>query len=153
VDCLGEKEDQGFESLEEEVFKALDHQKRRDILRYVGEKKATTFTEILNAAKMPDSPTLSYHLRSLAPFIRQENGKYSLTPIGKDAFSLLLRTTTYDKIALLQRNKYEVTLGNTLIWSAAIAAAAFLRADAILSSVILPILAGVSLSITYKLFQ
>ena len=150
---MGEKEDQGFESLEEEVFKALDHQKRRDILRYVGEKKATTFTEILNAAKMPDSPTLSYHLRSLAPFIRQENGKYSLTPIGKDAFSLLLRTTTYDKIALLQRNKYEVTLGNTLIWSAAIAAAAFLRADAILSSVILPILAGVSLSITYKLFQ
>ena len=48
---------------------------RRDILRYVGEKKATTFTEILSASKIPDSPTLSYHLRSLAPFInkRTEN--------------------------------------------------------------------------------
>jgi len=34
-----------------------------------------------------------------------------------------------------------------------IAAAAFLRVDAILSSVILPILAGVGLSITYKLFE
>ncbi|MDI6847924.1 MAG: hypothetical protein QMD13_01075 [Candidatus Bathyarchaeia archaeon] len=48
---MGEKEDQEFESLEQEVFKALDHQKRRDILRYVGEKKATTFTEILSASK------------------------------------------------------------------------------------------------------
>src|SRR3972149_4951218 len=150
---MGEKEDQEFESLEQEVFKALDHQKRRDILRYVGEKKATAFTEILSASKIPDSPTLSHHLRSLAPFIKQENGKYSLTPIGKDAYSLLLRTTTYNKLALLQKNKYEVTLGNTLIWGAAIAAAAFLRVDATLSVVILPILAGVSLSITYKLFE
>jgi DNA-binding transcriptional ArsR family regulator len=150
---MGEKENQKFESLEQEVFKVLDHQKRRDILRYVGEKKATTFTEILSASKMPDSPTLSYHLRSLAPFIKQENGKYSLTPIGKDAYSLLLRTTTYNKLALLQKNKFEVTLGNTLIWGAAIAAAAFLRVDAILSGVILPVLAGVSLSITYKLFE
>jgi DNA-binding transcriptional ArsR family regulator len=150
---MGEKENQEFESLEQEVFEVLDHQKRRDILRYVGEKKATTFTEILSASKMPDSPTLSYHLRSLAPFIKQENGKYVLTPIGRDAYSLLLRTTAYNKLALLQKNKYEVTLGNTLIWGAAIAAAAFLRVDAILSNVILPILAGVSLSITYKLFE
>jgi len=150
---MAEKDDAEFENLEQEVFKALENQKRRDILRLVGEKKGITFTEILNASKVPDSPTLSYHLRSLAPFIKQENGKYTLTPIGKDAYSLLLRTTTYNKLALLQKNKYEVTLGNTLIWGAAIAAAAILRVDAILSSVILPILAGVSLSITYKLFE
>lgn len=133
------------------MFKALDHQKRRDILRYIGKKKTTT--EILSASKMLDSPTLSYHLRSLVPFIKQENGKYSLTPIGKDAYSLLLRTRTYNKLALLQKNKYEVTLGNALIWIAAIAAAAVLRVDAILSSVILPVLAGVSLSIAYELFE
>lgn len=150
---MAEKDDAEFESLEQEVFKALENQKRRDILRLVGEKKGITFTEILNASKVPDSPTLSYHLRSLAPFIKQENGKYSLTSIGKDAYSLLLRTTTYDKLALLQKNKYEVTLGNTLIWIAAIAAAAVLRVDAILSSVILPVLAAVSLSLTYKLFE
>jgi DNA-binding transcriptional ArsR family regulator len=153
VEYVGEKEDQEFESLEQEVFKALNHQKRRDILRYVGEKKATTFTEILSASKIPDSPTPSYHLRSLAPFIKQEDGKYRLTPIGKDAYNLLLRTATYNKLALLQKNKYEVILGNTLIWIAAIAAAAFLKVDAFLSSVILPILAGTSLSITYKLFE
>lgn len=150
---MGEKEDQEFESLEQEVFKALDHQKRRDILRYVGEKRATTFTEILSVSKIPDSPTLSYHLRSLAPFIKQENGKYSLTPLGKDAYSLLLRTTTYNKLALLRKKKYEVTLGNTVIWIVAIAAAAVLRVDAMLYSVILPVLAAVSLSLTYELFE
>ncbi len=149
---MGEEE-QEFESLEQEVFKALDHQKRRDILRYIGEKKTTTFTEILSASKIPDSPTLSYHLRRLSPFIKLERGRYSLTPIGKDAYNLLLRTITYNKLALLQKNKYEVTLGNTLIWAAAIATAAFLRADTILYSVILPILAAVSLSLTYKLFE
>jgi len=150
---MAEKDDAEFENLEQEVFKALENQKRRDILRLVGEKKGITFTEILNASKVPDSPTLSYHLRSLAPFIEQKEGKYQLTLIGKDAYNLLLRTTTYNKLALLEKNKYEVTLGNALIWGAAIAAAAFLRVDAILSSVILPILAGVSLSITYKLFE
>lgn len=149
---MEEKEDQEFESLVQEVFKALDHQKRRDILRYVGEKRATTFTEILSVSKIPDSPTLFYHLKS-DPFYKQENGKYSLTPLGKDAYSLLLRTTTYNKLALLRKNKYEVTLGNTVIWTVAIAAAAFLRADAMLSSVILPGLAAVSLYLTYELFE
>ena len=150
---MGEKEDQEFESLEQEVFKALEHQKRRDVLRYIGEKKNATFTEILNANKVPDSPTLSYHLRSLAPFMEQKNGKYRLTPIGKDAYNILLRTTTYNKLALFQKNKYEVTLGNAVIWGAAIVAAAILKVDVILSGVILPILAAVSLSITYELFK
>ncbi|MCK4433038.1 MAG: helix-turn-helix transcriptional regulator, partial [Methanomicrobia archaeon] len=42
-----EKEKNEYESLEQEVFKALDHQTRRDILRYIGEKKGITFTEIM----------------------------------------------------------------------------------------------------------
>ncbi|MEM2940250.1 MAG: helix-turn-helix domain-containing protein [Thermoproteota archaeon] len=71
---MEEKEEEA-ESLEQEVFKALDHQKRRDILRFIGERKDSTFTEILNASKVSDSPTLSYHLRILAPFIEQREGK------------------------------------------------------------------------------
>jgi len=153
VNYVGENENQEFESLEQKVFKALDNQKRRDILRYIGEKKATTFTEILNVGKIADSPTLSYHLRNLAPFIKQEAGKYCLTPLGKDAYNLLLRTATYDKLAFLRKNKSSVTLGNIVIWIAAIAAAAALRADAMLSSIILPVLAAVSLYITNKLFE
>jgi DNA-binding transcriptional ArsR family regulator len=153
VKNMAKQDDAEFENLEQEVFKALENQKRRDILRLVGEKKGIAFTEILDASKVPDSPTLSYHLRSLAPFMKQVNGKYSLTPIGKDAYSLLLRTATYNKLTLLRKKKREVILGNALIWGAAIAAAAVLRVDAILSSVILPILAANSLSITYKLFE
>lgn len=150
---MTEKDDKQFENLEQEVFKALENQNRRDILRLVGEKNGTTFTNILNESEIHDSPTLSYHLRTLTPFIEQKQGRYHLTPIGKDAYNLLLKTTTYSRLTLIQKRKWEVILGNTLIWGAAIAAAAVLEVDAILSSVILPILAANSLSITYKLFK
>ena len=150
---MGEKEEQEISNLEEEVFKALDHQTRRDILRYVGDKKDITFTEIMNGTKIPDSPTLSYHLRILAPFVELQDGKYVLTPIGKAAYTLLLRTVTYNKVALLQKRKYEAILGNTILWVAAIAAAAYLEADTFLTTIILPVVAAVSLVITYQLFE
>lgn len=152
VNGLEETEEITFESLEQEVFKALDHQMRRDILRYVGEGKNLTFTDILNATGT-DSPTLSYHLRSLAPFIEQRDGKYGLTSIGKAAYTLLLRTASYNMVALLHKKKYEATVGNSILWVAAIAASVVLKVDTTLTAVILPILAGVSLYITYQLFK
>ncbi|MCK4636539.1 MAG: helix-turn-helix transcriptional regulator [Methanomicrobia archaeon] len=150
---MEEKEKNEYKSLEEEVFKALDHQTRRDILRYIGERRGITFTEIMKAGKIPDTPTLSYHLKTLSPFIEQRNGKYYLTPIGKDAYNLLLRTTTYNKLALFQKNKYEATVGNTILWITAIAAAVYLEADTVLTTIFLPGLAAVSLTITYQLFK
>lgn len=149
---LEETEETTRESLEEEVFKALDHQMRRDILRYVGDGKNPTFTDIMNTIRT-DSPTLSYHIKSLAPFIEQRDGKYSLTPIGKAAYTLLLRTAAYNKVALLHKKKYGAKVGNTILWVAAIATAAVLKVDTTLTAVILPILAGISLYITYQLFE
>ena len=146
-------ETQELETLEQEVFKALDHQVRRDILRVVGERKKSTFTEIMKASDAPDSPTLSYHLKNLSPFITQHNGKYQPTPIGKDAYDLLLKTATYDKLAFFEKSKFEATLGNTLLWFTAIASALYLEADTLLAAVILPILAAVSISMTYQLFR
>jgi DNA-binding transcriptional ArsR family regulator len=90
-------EEQGkreFESLEQEIFKALDHRMRRDILRYIGEGRECTFTDILTKVKVPDRATLSYHLKTLAPFIEQHGGKYRLTPMGRDAYNLLLKAGT-----------------------------------------------------------
>ena len=142
-----------LQDLEQQVFEALENQKRRDILRIVGENKGIAYTKILNSSKISDSPTLSYHLRSLAPFIEQKEGKYRLTAIGKDAYNLLLKTHTYDKLALLQKNKSGVILGNTVLWLGAIAAAAYLGTDIILSFTILPILAAMSVVITYELFE
>jgi DNA-binding transcriptional ArsR family regulator len=150
---MSDKEEKEPVSLEEEVFKALDHQKRRDILRNIGEKEGVTFTEIMNAGKIPDSPTLSYHLRSLAPFVEQKHGGYRLTPMGKDAYSLLLRSTTYDKLAIFQKKRYEATLANLVLWVAAIASAAYLEVSAEFTLMVMPPLAFVATMITYQLFD
>jgi DNA-binding transcriptional ArsR family regulator len=147
-----EEKENGYETLEREVFKALDHQMRRDILRHVGEEAKSTFTAIMKYLDV-DSPTLSYHLRALSPFIEQRKGTYSLTPIGKDAYNLLLRTTSYNKLVHFQREKYEVTVGNTILWVTAIAAVAYMGSDTIVTAVILPILAAISISTTYTLFK
>jgi len=45
------------ESLEESIFKTLNHQKRRDILRFIGEWKEATFPEIKNSIGIEDSPS------------------------------------------------------------------------------------------------
>ncbi|MGA3111874.1 MAG: helix-turn-helix domain-containing protein [Candidatus Bathyarchaeia archaeon] len=145
------QENQASKSLEEETFEVLVHQNRRDILRFIGEKKNTTFTEILNAVKISDSPTLAYHLRSLSQFIRQEKGKYQLTPMGKDAYSLLLRTKAYDKIAFLKKRTHRVTFDNAVIWAAVIVAAAYLGVNPVLYTGILPSAAFISLAATYRL--
>src|SRR3990170_4044104 len=105
VTSVGEKPET-FKDFEQDVFKALENQKRRDILRLIGEKKGVSFTEVLNASKIPDSPTLSYHLRELSPFVEQKKGKYQLTPMGKDAYSLLLKTAAYGKVVLFQKKRY-----------------------------------------------
>ncbi len=150
---MAENEKVEFENLEQEVFKALDHQMRRDVLRYVGERKVASFTDMLNALKIPDSPTLSYHLRTLAPFIEQDAGKYRLTPMGKDAFQLLLKSGTYGMMAIFQKKRYGATFGNLLLWGIAIAASAYLEANISLIAIIMPFCAFISAGTTWQLFE
>lgn len=150
---MEEQEKREFESLEQEIFKALDHQMRRDILRYVGEGTKCTFTDILTNAKVPDSPTLSYHLKTLAPFIEQYGGKYHLTPMGRDAYNLLLKAGTYNKLTLFQKKRMGATFGNALLWGIAIIAAAYLEVNSILWAVILPFNAFISIGTTWQLFR
>jgi DNA-binding transcriptional ArsR family regulator len=149
---VAEKTD-AFDSIEQGVFKALENQKRRDILRLIGEKKGISFTEVLNAIKIQDSPSLAYHMKELAPFIQQKSGKYQLTPMGRDAYSLLSKATAYGKVTLFQKQRYEVTFGNLLLWTAGIAAAAYLEVDTMLTTIIMPMLAFVATMITYQLFE
>lgn len=148
---MGESKE--FTSLEEEVFKALDHQIRRDILRYIGEGKKPTFTDIMNATRSPDSPTLSYHLRNLAPFLEQKDGRYDLNLIGKAAYTLLLRTATYNRVALLHKKKLGAIIGHIVLWVSAIAAGLVLEVDSFLTTITLPSLAAVSLMTINKLFE
>ncbi len=144
---------EAYDNLEQNVFKALENQKRRDILRLVGEKRGITFTDILGTSKIPDSPTLSYHLRELAPFIVQQNGKYELTPIGKDTYNLLLKTASYGKVALFQKKRMGATLGNLLLWGIGIVAAAYLGVNIVLWAVIMPFLAMIATGTTWQLFE
>jgi len=150
---LGESKEREFVSLEEEVFKALDHQRRRDILRFIGEGKKPTFTDIMKVTRSPDSPTLSYHLRTLAPFLEVKDGRYSLNPVGKAAYTLLLRTILYDKVALLHKKKSGAIIGHIALWISAIAAGLVLDVDSFMTTIILPSLAAVSLMTINELFE
>ncbi len=149
---MDEKTD-AFENVEQDVFKALENQKRRDILRLVGERKGVSFTEVLSLSKIPDSPTLSYHLRELGPFMEQRGGKYYLTSMGKDAYSLLQKTASYGKVALFQKKRYGATFGNLLLWIIAIGAATYLEVDVTLTAIVLPFLAFIATGTTFQLFE
>lgn len=150
---MEEKERREFKSLEEEVFKALDHQRRRDVLRFIGEGKKPTFTEIMHATNSANSPTLSYHLRTLSPFLELKDGRYDLNPIGKAAYTLLLRTATYDRVALLHRKKTGAIIGHIALWISAIAAGLVLDVHPFLTTIGLPSLAAVSLMSIHELFE
>jgi hypothetical protein len=71
--------------------------------------------------------------------------------MGKDAYSLLLRTTGYDKIAFLKKRTHRVTFDNAVIWAAVIVAAAYLGVNPVLYMGIIPCAAVISLSATYRL--
>jgi hypothetical protein len=147
------QQSEASDNFEQDIFKALENQKRRDILRLVGEKRCITFTDILTNSKIPDSPTLSYHLRELAPFIAQKNGKYGLTAIGKDAYSLLLKTASSGKVVLFQKKRMGATFGNLLLWAIGISAAIYLGVDVIMWAIIMPFLGFLATTTTWQLFE
>jgi hypothetical protein len=86
------------------------------VLRYIGEQKQVSFTEILNTVNIPDNPTLSYHLKTLSPFLLQKESKYTLSTLGKAAYDLLLRTASYNKMALFTRNKSITIWSHMALW-------------------------------------
>ena len=112
------------ESLEETVFKTLSNQKRRDILRFIGERREATFTEIKSSMQVEDTPSLSYHLNALDCLIIQKSGKYSLSELGQDAYSLIYKTSIYTSsnsaISYLKKELPVVIVANAILWAAAI---------------------------------
>jgi len=112
------------ESLEESIFKTLSHQTRRDILRFIGEKKRASFTEIKNNIKVEDSATLSYHLNTLQPLVTQKDGQYALTELGQDAYALINKTTAYagsnSTLTFLRGRFPLVIVANAVLWALAL---------------------------------
>ena len=112
------------ESLEESIFKTLSHQTRRDILRFIGEKKRAPFTEIKNSVKVEDSASLSYHINTLQPLVTQRDGQYALTELGQDAYSLINKTTAYAEsnstLTFLRGWFPLVIVANAVLWALAL---------------------------------
>ena len=69
---------------------ALANPLRRRILRRLADGP-TTFTEVMRAAGIEDSPKLSFHLRTLQDdgLIGHASGNYQLTPAGEEAVRVL----------------------------------------------------------------
>ncbi|MCK5151272.1 MAG: hypothetical protein KAQ65_05515 [Candidatus Thorarchaeota archaeon] len=112
------------QSLEEEVFKTLGHQIRRDIIRIIGDNRGLRFTEIMSAINIEESASLSYHLNALGPLLLHDNGLYSLSELGKDTYSLLTKLVTYSAsaatIGIIKQQLGATIIANTLMWASAI---------------------------------
>ncbi len=81
--------DSKTESLEESIFKTLSNQKRRDILRFIGEKKQVSFTETKKAVEIEDSYRRQFEImypgREIFSRLGEEN--YQLARQRLDALS------------------------------------------------------------------
>jgi len=98
-------------SEEDEIFKLLTHPTRRNIIKALGDRDLT-FSQIQKNLKI-DSPTLSYHLKSMNPFVIQKKSKYSFSDIGRAALLLLTKTDQSIKMSRYRRNfvyAYVITL-------------------------------------------
>ena len=129
------------ESLEESIFKTLSHQTRRDILRVIGEQKQASFTQIKNNLKIEDSASLSYHLNALQPLIAQKGGKYILSELGQDAYSLINKTTAYtesNSMLNFVRSKIPmVIVVNAVLWALALLLTTYFEGGPVIYSIII----------------
>lgn len=89
-------------SKEDEIFKLLTHQTRRNIIKILGEHNLT-FSQIKRDLDI-DSPTLSYHLKSMNQFIIQKKSKYNLSDIGRAALFLLTKADQSIKMSRYKMN-------------------------------------------------
>jgi len=85
--------------------------------------------------------------------VTQQKGRYVLSPVGKAAYSLLLKTTMYNRQALYMKKKTGALVGHIVLWVSAIAAGLVMGVDSFMTTIILPSLAAVSLMTIQQLFE
>lgn len=114
---------------EEEIFKTLSHRIRRDIIKVIGNEGKLAFSEIQGKLESIESPTLSYHLKSMQPLLKQEKNKYKLSEIGDASLYLLTKTDQSIKISKYRRN---------FLYAYIVTVACWLSAETILPFIISP---------------
>ncbi|MGC9072436.1 MAG: winged helix-turn-helix domain-containing protein [Acidilobus sp.] len=74
----------------DDVFEAISHPTRRAIVKALGQRGRMTFTELMDAAGVKDTGTMTFHLRRLSGLIRRtEAGDYELTDLGRRAYEAI----------------------------------------------------------------
>jgi uncharacterized RDD family membrane protein YckC/DNA-binding HxlR family transcriptional regulator len=94
------------------VLSVLSHRIRREILLILREKGEGSFTDLMNALGI-DTGKLSFHIRSLAPFIEQtETGKYRLSRAGQDAVRVIKDVESWAEVADVNRKASQLPLAS-----------------------------------------
>jgi len=103
----------------DEIFAALKHPVRRQILLFLEEEGEASFTQIQNAVGIEDTGLMSYHLKELAPLVeRSERGKYRLSEVGQagvELFQRVERERQRSNVAV--RTEIEKWLSETIVKS------------------------------------
>jgi uncharacterized RDD family membrane protein YckC len=84
------------------ILSVLSHPLRREILLNLSDNGESSFTDLLNLLKV-DTGKLSFHLRSLSPFIEQtSSGKYKLSRAGESAVRVIHDVEGWAEVADVQ---------------------------------------------------
>jgi DNA-binding transcriptional ArsR family regulator len=103
----------------DEIFAALKHPVRRQILLFLEEQGEASFTQVQNAVGIEDTGLMSYHLKELAPLVEQcERGKYRLSEVGQAAVELFQKVERErHRSSVTVRTEIEKWLSETLVKS------------------------------------
>ena len=94
------------------ILSVLSHPLRREILLDLSEKGEASFTDLLNLLKV-DTGKLSFHLRTLAPFIEQTpTGKYRLSRAGESAVRVIHDVEGWAEVADVERKESQLPLAS-----------------------------------------
>jgi uncharacterized RDD family membrane protein YckC/DNA-binding HxlR family transcriptional regulator len=94
------------------VLSVLSHRIRREILLILNEKGESSFTDLMNTLNI-DTGKLSFHIRSLLPFLQQtESGKYRLSRAGEDAVRVIRDVESWAEVADVTRRASQLLLAS-----------------------------------------
>ena len=73
------------------VFEVLSNTNRLEILSSLhGQSDPISYTELRESTSVDDKGQFNYHLRQLEQFVRNQDGKYTLTEHGEELTQLVL---------------------------------------------------------------
>jgi DNA-binding transcriptional ArsR family regulator len=113
VPCLAEADEY------DEIFAALKHPVRRQILLFLEERGEASFTQVQDAVGIKDTGLMSYHLKELAPLVEQsERGRYRLSEVGRAGVELFQRVERERRgTRVTVRSEMNKWLGETFVKS------------------------------------